>query len=93
MTVKVKYDHKDFNKVNLVIHWRCSAAPWISDIFIGFWDIWKRTETHIFFLQKSNPSTIFWLFEQTTEPILIKILEKIEYDVPNVRPGGLARYV
>ena len=25
MKVKVKCDHKDFNKVNLEIHWRCSA--------------------------------------------------------------------
>ena len=33
----------------------------------------------------------FWLFEQTTGPILIKILEMIEFDVPNKKLEGLAR--
>ena len=39
---------KNLNKVNLGIHWRCSAASWIFDIFIGLSDIWKRTENPVF---------------------------------------------
>ena len=85
MKVKVKCGHKEFNKVNLGIHWRCSAAPWIFDILIGLWDIWKRTETPVFSKNRTQ-ARFFWLFEQTTEPILIKILGKIEYDVPNKKP-------
>ena len=61
MKVKAKCDHNDINKVNLGIYWRCLAAPWIFDTFIGFWDIWKNTETPVFF-QKSNQSTIFLTF-------------------------------
>ena len=85
MKVKVKCDHKDFNKINFGIHWRCSAASWIFDIFIGFWGIWKRTETPVIFKNQTQ-ARFFWLFEQTTEPILIKILGKIEYDMPNEKP-------
>ena len=48
MKVKVKCDHNIFNKFNLGIHWRCSATPWIFDIFIGFEIFGKKTETPVF---------------------------------------------
>ena len=87
MKVKVKCDHKDFNNVNLGIHWRCLSAPWIFDFFIDFWDIWKKLKP-LFSSKNRTQARFFWLFEQTTEPILIKILGKIEYDVPNKKPMG-----
>ena len=85
MKVKVECDHKDFNKVNLGIYCKSLAASWIFDIFIGLWDIWKRTETSVF-SKNQTQARFFWLFEQTTEPISITFLGKIEYDVPNEKP-------
>ena len=85
MKVKVECDQKDFNKINLGIHWRCLAAPWIFDIDVGFWDSWEKNWDPCFF-QKSNPSTIFLTFWTNHLANFEKIVGKIEYDVPNKKP-------
>ena len=84
MKVKVKSGHQDFNKLNLGIYCRCSAAPWIFDIFIWFvnCDIFEKELRTLFFFQKSNPSTIFLTFEQTS-----RMFMDIEFDV--CRPNNL----
>ena len=53
MKVKVKCDHKVFNKVNLGIQWRCSTAPWTFYIFICFRNILKKLR--LLFFPKIEP--------------------------------------
>ena len=51
------------------------AAILILDIFIGSWDIWKRTEKPVFF-RKSNLSRLFLIFLTNQQANVNKIFRE-----------------
>ena len=62
---------------------RCSLDFWYLYWFLRYLEKKLRP---LFLPKNRTQARFFWLFEQTTELILITNLGKIEYDVPNKKP-------
>ena len=92
--VKVKYVRGKFYVIIYRINQWCPAAPWIFLIVFGSWDIWKNRRTlSSLKIKPEQWARFFQFFEQTTEPIFLKLFRYIELRGPGKKLLDVFRYV